>query len=76
MPDSYELYRGLQDEGVASRMIFYMGFGHGVNKPKSRRALLQSNLDWFNHYIWGEEFPEGFAAVRFERIRAGKIKFT
>jgi dipeptidyl aminopeptidase/acylaminoacyl peptidase len=58
VPDSYELYRGLQDEGVASRLIFYTGFGHGVNKPKSRRALLQSNLDWFNHYIWGEVFSK------------------
>jgi dipeptidyl aminopeptidase/acylaminoacyl peptidase len=57
VPDSYELYRGLQDEGVESRLIFYTGFGHGVNKPKSRRALLQSNLDWFDHYIWGEPFP-------------------
>jgi dipeptidyl aminopeptidase/acylaminoacyl peptidase len=57
VPDSYELYRGLQDQGVPSRLIFYIGFGHGVNKPKSRRALLESNLDWFNHYIWGQEFP-------------------
>jgi len=58
VPDSYELYRGLQDMGVASRFILYMGFGHGVNKPKSRRALLQSNLDWFNHYIWDADFPK------------------
>jgi dipeptidyl aminopeptidase/acylaminoacyl peptidase len=58
VPDSYELYRGLQDENVASRLIFYTGFGHGVNKPKSRRALLQTNLDWFDHYIWGEDFPK------------------
>jgi dipeptidyl aminopeptidase/acylaminoacyl peptidase len=58
VPGSYELYRGLQDEKVESRLIFYAGFGHGVNKPKSRRALLQSNLDWFNHYIWGEPFPK------------------
>jgi len=58
VPDSYELYRGLQDEGVPSRLIFYTGFGHGVNKPKSRSALLQSNLDWFDHYIWNESFPK------------------
>jgi dipeptidyl aminopeptidase/acylaminoacyl peptidase len=58
VPDSDELYRGLQDEGVPSRLIFYMGFGHGVNKPKARRALLRSNLDWFNHYVWGQEFPK------------------
>ena len=58
VPDSYELFRGLQDESVASRLIFYTGFGHGINKPKSRRALAQANLDWFSHYIWGEEFPK------------------
>jgi dipeptidyl aminopeptidase/acylaminoacyl peptidase len=58
VPDSYELYRGLQDQGVESRMILYAGFGHGVNKPKSQKALLQSNLDWFDHYIWNEPIPE------------------
>jgi dipeptidyl aminopeptidase/acylaminoacyl peptidase len=58
VPDSYELYRGLRDQGVESRMVFYTGFGHGVNKPKSQRALLQSNLDWFDHYIWNEPIPK------------------
>jgi dipeptidyl aminopeptidase/acylaminoacyl peptidase len=58
VPDSYELYRGLQDQGVEARMVLYTGFGHGVNKPKSIRALAQSNLDWFNHYIWNEPIPK------------------
>jgi dipeptidyl aminopeptidase/acylaminoacyl peptidase len=58
VPDSYELYRGLQDHGVESRMVLYSNFGHGVNKPKSQRALLQANLDWFNHYIWNEPIPK------------------
>jgi len=58
VPDSFELYRGLQDQGVPARLILYTGFGHGVNKPKSRRALLQANLDWFNFYIWGEAIPK------------------
>ena len=58
VPDSYELYRGLRDQGVESRMVLYTGFGHGVNKPKSQRALIQSNLDWFNHYIWNLPIPE------------------
>lgn len=58
VPDSFELYRGLQDESIPSRLILYAGFGHGINKPKSRRALAQANLDWFNHYIWGEAFPK------------------
>jgi dipeptidyl aminopeptidase/acylaminoacyl peptidase len=72
VPDSYELYRGLQDEGVPSRLIFYMGFGHGVNKPKSQRALLQSNLDWFNHYIWGQEFPKDSPLFGSSETTAGK----
>jgi dipeptidyl aminopeptidase/acylaminoacyl peptidase len=58
VPDSFELYRGLQDQNVEARMILYSGFGHGVNKPKSQRALLQANWDWFNHYIWGEPIPK------------------
>ena len=58
VPDSFELYRGLQDLGVPSRLILYTGFGHGVNKPKSQRALLQSNLDWFAFYVWGEPIPK------------------
>ena len=58
VPDSYELYRGLQDEHVPSRLIFYMGFGHGITKPKSNLAVMQANFDWFSHYIWGEPIPE------------------
>jgi dipeptidyl aminopeptidase/acylaminoacyl peptidase len=58
VPDSFELYRGLQDEHVPSRLILYTGFGHGITKPKSNRAVLQANLDWFRHYLWGEPFPK------------------
>jgi dipeptidyl aminopeptidase/acylaminoacyl peptidase len=57
-PDSFELYRGLQDQHVESRLILYNGFGHPITKPKSNRAVMQANLDWFNHYIWGEPFPK------------------
>jgi hypothetical protein len=35
-------------------MIVYSGFGHGITRPKSNRAVLQHNLDWFSHYVWGE----------------------
>jgi dipeptidyl aminopeptidase/acylaminoacyl peptidase len=58
VPDSFELYRGLQDLNVPSRLVLYSGFGHGISKPKSQRALLQSNLDWFNLYIWGDPIPK------------------
>ncbi len=58
VPNSFELYRGLQDQGVESRLVLYMGFGHGINKPKSLHGLQISNLDWFSHYIWSEPIPE------------------
>ena len=55
---SLELYRGLQDQHVPSRLILYTGLGHLIETPKSNRALLQANLDWFSNYIWGEAFPK------------------
>jgi len=58
VPNSFELYRGLRDEHVPVRLILYTGFGHGINKPKSLLALQQTNLDWFNHYIWDVPIPK------------------
>ena len=55
-PNAFQLYRGLQDVGVPSKLIIYKGFegvGHGPSKPKSSRALMQHNLEWFDKYIWG-----------------------
>ena len=31
----------------------FEGIGHGPSKPKSSRALMQHNLDWFDKYIFG-----------------------
>jgi dipeptidyl aminopeptidase/acylaminoacyl peptidase len=61
VPDAFELYRGLLDQHVDARLILYTGFGHGIDKPKSALALLQANLDWFNHYIWNEPIPKDSA---------------
>ena len=58
--NAYELYQGLQDQGVPVRFYVYKGFGHGIDKPKSNRAVMEHNLNWFNHYIWGE--PDAEAA--------------
>jgi dipeptidyl aminopeptidase/acylaminoacyl peptidase len=58
VPDSFELYRGLQDQGVPARLILYMGFGHPITKPKSNLAVMQANLDWFDHYLWNEPIPK------------------
>ena len=61
VPDAFELYRGLLDQHVDSRLILYTGFGHGIDKPKSGLALLQANLDWFSHFIWSKPFPKDSA---------------
>ncbi len=53
--NAYELYRGLQDRNVPSKLIVYKGFGHGITKPKERLAAIWHNWQWFNHYVFGEK---------------------
>jgi dipeptidyl aminopeptidase/acylaminoacyl peptidase len=55
IPNAYELYRGLQDRGIPSKLIVYKGFGHGINKPKERLAAIWHNWLWFNQYVFGEQ---------------------
>lgn len=58
--NAYELFQGLQDVGVETKLIIYKGFGHGINKPKERLAATWHNWQWFAKYIWKEEveFPK------------------
>ena len=56
-PNSYELYQALKDRGVPVKLIFFKGFGHGIDKPKQQRALMDQNYEWFSKYIWGDEKP-------------------
>ena len=56
--NAYELRQALEDKGVKVEMIVYKGFGHGITKPKSQRAVMQHNLGWFNHYIWNDPLPD------------------
>lgn len=58
IPNAYELRQGLEDRGVPVEMVVYKGYGHGITKPKSMRAVMQHNLGWFNHYIFGEPLPD------------------
>jgi dipeptidyl aminopeptidase/acylaminoacyl peptidase len=58
IPNAYELRQGLEDHGVKTEMIVYKGFGHGINKPKAMRAAMRHNLQWFNHYIFGDPPPD------------------
>ena len=56
--NGYELREGLEDRGVPVEMIVYKGYGHGITKPKSQRAVMEHNLSWFNHYLWGDPLPD------------------
>ena len=56
--NAYELRQGLEDRGVKVEMVVYKGFGHGITKPRSMRAVMEHNLAWFNHYIFGDPLPD------------------
>jgi dipeptidyl aminopeptidase/acylaminoacyl peptidase len=56
LPNAYELFQGLQDNRVPTKLIVYQGFGgigHGPTKPKSHRATMEHNLEWFDQYMLG-----------------------
>jgi dipeptidyl aminopeptidase/acylaminoacyl peptidase len=55
LPNAFELYQGLQDQRVPARLIVYQGFGgigHGPTRPKSHRATMDHNLEWFDQYVF------------------------
>ena len=56
--NAYQLRQALEDRGVKVEMVVYQGYGHGITKPKSMRAVMEHNFGWFNHYIWGEALPD------------------
>ncbi len=53
--NAFELFQGLQDVGVETKLIIYKGFGHGITKPKERLAAVWHNWQWFGKYIWDED---------------------
>ena len=55
--NGFELRQGLMDVGVHCEMAVYTGYGHGIDKPKSQRAVMAHNKDWFGHYIFGDDAP-------------------
>ncbi len=54
IPNAYELQQALEDRGVPVKMVVYKGFGHGIDKPKQQRAVMEHNYEWFSRWIWGE----------------------
>lgn len=55
IPNAHELYRGLKDVGVETRLVVYEGFGHGISDPKELLAASWHNWQWVSRWLWGEE---------------------
>lgn len=49
--NAYELFQGLQDVGVPTRLVVYKGFGHGIDKPKEQLAAMWHNWQWFGRHL-------------------------
>ena len=58
IPNAYELYQGLKDVGVETRLVVYEGFGHGIDDPKELLAASWHNWQWVSRWLWGEEVPD------------------
>ena len=52
------MYRALRDRGVPTKMIVYNGAGHLPNGLRQTRALVEHNLEWFGHWLWGEPLSD------------------
>jgi len=70
--NAYELRQALEDRQVPVEMVVYKGFGHGITRPKSQRAVMTHNLVWFNHYIFGDPLPDLRAPLNAGAVQAGK----
>jgi dipeptidyl aminopeptidase/acylaminoacyl peptidase len=67
LPNAFELHQGLQDNKVPVKLIVYQGFGgigHGPTKPKSHRATMDHNLEWFDQYLFQAASRPSTAASR------------
>ncbi len=76
IPNAYELRQGLEDRGVPVEMVVYKGYGHGITKPRSMRAVMEHNLAWFGHYIFGDAKPDLTATPLPEKQEKGEEKKT
>ena len=64
IPNAYELYRGLQDRNIPSKLIVYKGFGHGIKNPKK---------GWQLFGITGNGLISMFLERRWKQCRLIKI---
>jgi dipeptidyl aminopeptidase/acylaminoacyl peptidase len=41
--------------GVPVELLVFPGTGHPITKPRENHAFMYQNLNWFSHYLLGEE---------------------
>ena len=56
---SVEMFTYLQLNGVPSRLVLYPREGHGINEPKHMVDYQTRELEWFRHYLLGDDNGEG-----------------
>jgi len=49
--NAYELYMGLKDHKIPTKLIVYRGSSHRIVTPQERLAAMKQNWEWFNQYI-------------------------
>lgn len=55
LSNAMELYRGLKEMGVPVELFIYPGMGHPITRPRENHAVMVQNLNWFSHYLLGED---------------------
>ncbi|MFN8060449.1 MAG: S9 family peptidase [Vicinamibacterales bacterium] len=54
VPNAFELYQAIADQGVPARLITYKNQPHSFTTPKANLAVMEHNLEWFGRYLWGD----------------------
>ena len=55
LSNATELYRGLKEMNVPVELFIFPGMAHPITKPRENHAVMHQNLNWFSHYLLGEE---------------------
>lgn len=55
LSNATELYRGLKEMGVPVELFIFPGMAHPITKPRENHAVMFQNLNWFSHYLLGED---------------------
>lgn len=53
--NAYELYRGLKEMNVQSKLIVFKGMAYSSNQPKVNATIMEQNLTWFSNYFFQED---------------------